>query len=110
MFDNGKFEELLAKKDCEGIKLYLQYITYSDKPAEIYSAAKAAYFCVINTSIPFDFISDVKDSRFTEMLRRFLFCFMRNNPPGASRQRARKARRGLAPVEDDGRGTGRGNE
>ena len=90
MFDNSKFEDLLVKKDIEGIKLYFQYIASSDKSEEIYSAAKAAYFFVSMTKLPFDFISEIKEPRFVEMLRRFLFCFMRNNPPGVSRQRVRK--------------------
>lgn len=91
MFDNTKFEDLILKKDIEGIKLYLQYNITSGNPDLIFASAKAACFYVLKTKLPLDFLSEIQDRRFSEMLRRSLFSYMRNNSPGIPRQRARKA-------------------
>ena len=90
MFDNAIFEKLILKKDIDGLKSYLQKNISSNQSEDIFSSAKAVYFCILKTDISLNFISELKEQKFTEMLRRMLFCYIRNNPPSDVRQKARK--------------------
>ena len=90
MFDNAIFEKLILKKDIDGLKSYLQKNISSNQSEDIFSSAKAVYFCILKTDISLNFIPELKEQKFTEMLRRMLFCYIRNNPPSDVRQKARK--------------------
>ena len=90
MFDNSVFENLILKKDVEELSSYLKDVISSGNSNDIFSSAKAVYFCILKTNISMDFITEIKEERFIEMMRRMLFCYIRNNPPSDVRQKARK--------------------
>lgn len=76
------------------LEIFRDYISKTSSPKGICIFTNALVFCINETKEPLEIILKDKDNYaavFTELLRRTLFSFLRNTPPGEKRLRPRKA-------------------